>query len=227
MAWRRDFIRSYLERDIPQLGPRIPAETLRRFWTMLAHRHGGLHNAAVIAASLGVDGKTVATYLDLFVDLLLVRRLEPWHQNVGKRLVKSPKIYFRDSGILHCLLGLETWDDLLGHTIAGASWEGFVIENIIAAMPEGGTCFFYRTAAGAEIDLVLELPRQRRWAIEIKRSLSPDLSKGFYLGCADIKATHRRVVYPGNEVFPLDENTLVTPLAEILKELRAKEPPSK
>jgi len=220
MSWRRDFIRTYLERDIPQLGPRIPAETLRRFWTMPAHRHGGLHNAADIARSLGVDSKTVASYLDLFTDLLLVRRLEPWHQNVGKRLVKSPKIYFRDAGLLHCLLGIETMEDLLGHPTIGVSWEGHVIENLIAAMPEGARYFFYRTAAGAEIDLVLELPKRQRWAVEIKRSLAPTLDKGFHLGCEDIRATQRWVVYSGEETYPMSSNTTTIPLAGLMAKLR-------
>ena len=220
MSWRRDFIRTYLERDIPQLGPRIPAETLRRFWTMLAHRHGGLHNAAAIAQSLGVGGKAVASYLDLFVDLLLIRRLEPWHQNAGKRLVKSPKIYFRDTGLLHCLLGLETEEDLIGHPIAGASWEGHVIENLISAMPEGGHCYFYRTSAGAEIDLVLELPKRRRWAVEIKKSLTPTLGKGFHLGSEDINATQRWVVYSGVETYPLNSNTTAIPAIDLMAKLR-------
>jgi predicted AAA+ superfamily ATPase len=218
MRWRRDFIRTYLERDIPQLGPRIPAETLRRFWTMLAHRHGGLHNAATIAQSLGVDGKTVAAYLDLFVDLLLVRRLEPWHENVGKRLVKSPKIYLRDSGLLHALLGIETDEDLLGHPACGASWEGFVIENVISVLPEGAQAYFYRTAAGAEIDLVLQLPKQR-WAVEIKRSLSPAPTKGFHLGCEDLDVAARWVVYPGEESYPLNSGTQTIPLAKLVQKL--------
>jgi predicted AAA+ superfamily ATPase len=145
MRWRQDFIRTYLERDIPLLGPRIPAETLRRFWTMLAHHQSGLLNAAELARSLGVDGKTVASYLDLLVDLLLARRLEPWHSNVGKRLVKSPKVYVRDSGIAHALLGLGSAEQLLGHPIVGSSWEGFVIETLIAASPEGTAANFYRT----------------------------------------------------------------------------------
>jgi predicted AAA+ superfamily ATPase len=156
--WRIDFIRTYLERDIPMLGPRIAAETLRRFWTMLAHHQSSLFNAAEFARSLGVDGKTVVSYLDLMVDLLLVRRLEPWHTNAGKRLVKSPRVYVRDSGIVHTLLGLETFNDVLGHLISGASWEGFVIETVHSTMPDGAQANFYRTSAGAEIDLVLTLP---------------------------------------------------------------------
>lgn len=206
MRWRQDFIRTYLERDIPLLGPRIPAETLRRFWTMLAHHQSGLLNAAELARSLGVDGKTVASYLDLLVDLLLVRRLEPWHANIGKRLVKSAKVYVRDSGIAHALLGLGSTEQVLGHPIVGASWEGFVIETLIAASPEGTAANFYRTAAGAEIDLLLTPPGKKPWAIEIKRSLAPKLEKGFHLACEDIQPTKRIVVYPGEESYPLPGN---------------------
>ena len=161
LACRRNFIRTYLERDIPQLGPRIPAETLRRLWTMLAHVQGGLLNVANLARGLGVDVKTVGSYLDLLVDLLLVRRLPSWHRNVGKRLVKSPKIYVRDTGVCHALLQLETKEDLVGHPVVGASWEGFVIENLISVAPDGTEPCFYRTSAGAEIDLVLSLPGAR------------------------------------------------------------------
>jgi predicted AAA+ superfamily ATPase len=213
--WRQDFIRTYLERDIPQLGPRIPAETLRRFWTMLAHKQSALLNAADFARSLGVDGKTVASYLDLFVDLLLVRRLEPWHANAGKRLVKSPRVYVRDSGIAHTLLGLATLNDVLGHPVAGASWEGFVIETLIAAAPAGTVSAFYRTAAGAEIDLVLTLPGQRIWAIEIKRSMTPKVEKGFHIACGDLAPQRRFVVYPGREAFPLSADTQAIPLQEL------------
>lgn len=213
MRWRQDFIRTYLERDIPLLGPRIPAETLRRFWTMLAHHQSGLLNAAELARSLGVDGKTVASYLDLLVDLLLVRRLEPWHANVGKRLVKSPKVYVRDSGIAHALLGLGSAEQLLGHPIAGSSWEGFVIETLIAAAPDGTAANFYRTSAGAEIDLLLSPPGQKPWAIEIKRSLSPKLEKGFYLACEDLQPQRRIVVYPGQESFPLSNDVTVMSLS--------------
>ena len=213
--WRMNFVRTYLERDIPTFGPRIAAETLRRFWTMLAHRQSSLSNAADFARSLGVDGKTVAAYLDLMVDLLLVRRLEPWHANVGKRLVKSPRVYVRDSGIVHTLLGLETLDDLLGHPIAGASWEGFVVETIHSVMPDGAQANFYRTAAGAEIDLVLTLPGGRKWAIEIKRSLSPKVERGFHHACADLQPERKIVVYPGDEAYPLAETIEALPLRQL------------
>lgn len=220
--WRMDFIRTYLERDIPMLGPRIPAETLRRFWTMLAHRQGGLLNAAEFARALGVDGKTVASYLDLLVDLLLVRRLEPWHANIGKRLVKSPRVYVRDSGLTHTLLGLGSQEDLLGHPVAGASWEGFVIETLAATAPAGTQTHFYRTAAGAEIDLLLTLPGQRLWAIEIKRSLTPKVERGFYQACEDLAPERRIVVFPGYERFPLQHGVEAMPLQTVGKELLDK-----
>ncbi len=203
--WREAFIRTYLERDIPALGPRIPAETLRRFWTMLAHEQGTILNAASIAASIGVSGQTVGRYLDLMVDLLLVRRLQPWASNTGKRLVRSPKVYVRDSGLVHALLGLRNLDAVLGHPVTGGSWEGFVIENLLAVAPAGSRATFFRTSAGAEIDLVLELPPKERWAIEIKRSTAPTLAPGFYNGCADVQATRQIVVHAGAESFPMGQ----------------------
>ena len=206
LAWRQNFIRTYLERDVPQLGPRIPAETLRRFWTMLAHTQGGLLNAASLARGLAVDGKTIARYLDLMVDLLLVRRLTPWHRNIGKRLVKSPRIYVRDSGVVHALLGLGSKEDVLGHPVAGLTWEGFVIENIINTAPESTVTSFYRASGGAEIDLIVTLPGRRPWVIEIKRSLEPKLTKGFYHACADVKPEAKYVVYPGAEQFSLSND---------------------
>ncbi|MEC5291928.1 MULTISPECIES: ATP-binding protein [unclassified Aurantimonas] len=219
--WRQDFIRTYLERDIPMLGPRIPAETLRRFWTMLAHHQSGLLNIAEFGRALGVDGKTVAAYLDLLVDLLLVRRLEPWHVNAGKRLVKSPRIYVRDSGLTHTLLGLTTQEDVLGHPVAGASWEGFVIETLIAAAPEGTTANFYRTAAGAEIDLLLTLPGGRLWAIEIKRSLAPKVERGFHHACEDLNPERRIVIYPGQESYPLKNELTAMTLPDLGHDLLA------
>lgn len=219
LEWRLAFIRSYLERDIPQLGPRVPAETLRRLWTMLAHEQGAMLNAARLAASLGVSGQTISRYLDLMVDLLLVRRLPPWAGNVGKRLVKSPKVFVRDAGIVHALLGIANRDTLLGHPVQGGSWEGMVIEHLLACLPSTGQGFFYRTAAGSEIDLVLELPPSERWAIEIKRSLAPAVSKGFHLGATDIAATRRWVVYPGRETFPLDRQTTAIPLLALMAQI--------
>jgi predicted AAA+ superfamily ATPase len=219
LRWRRDFIRTYLERDIPALGPRIAAETLRRFWTMLAHRQSALSNAADLGRALGVDGKTVASYLDLLVDLMLVRRLEPWHANIGKRLVRSPRIYVRDTGILHALLGLGTMDDLLGHPVAGASWEGLVVETAHATMPDGTEAQFYRSGAGAEVDLVLTLPGGTRWAIEVKRSLSPKVERGFHHACEDLQPERRIVVYPGAEAFPLPNGIEVMSLRQLGQEL--------
>lgn len=203
LALRIDFVRTYLERDIPQLGPRIPSETLRRFWTMLAHEHGGLQNAAKLGSGLGVSGQTVARYTDLLVDLLLVRRLAPAVANVGKRLVRSPRVYLRDSGLLHALLGLRGLDDVLGHPIAGPSWEGFVIENLLRVAPPGTTASFYRTAAGAEMDLVLDLPMRERWALEIKRGRGPTLGRGFHLAREDLRPQRCFVVHSGEERFPL------------------------
>ncbi|MGL6160865.1 ATP-binding protein [Microbulbifer sp.] len=201
--WRENFIRTYLERDIPMLGPRIPAETLRRFWTMLAHGQGGLFNAAQLARGLGVDGKTAARYLDLLVDLLLVRRLQPMHANVSKRLIKSPKVYVRDSGLVHALLGLDSREAVLGHPVAGGSWEGFVLENLLTAAPERSEAYFYRTAAGAEIDLLLKLPGGHLWAVEIKRGLSPRPERGFHQARADLQPQRSFVAYSGEERYPL------------------------
>jgi hypothetical protein len=219
MAWRRDFIKTYLERDIPMLGPRIPAATLDRFWTMLAHLQGSIFNASQIARSLDVSVPTVSKYLDLMTDLLLVRRLQPWAGNAGKRLVKSPKVYVRDSGILHALLNLPVYNDLLGHPAAGGSWEGFVIENLLAASPEHVRPYFYRTSNGAEIDLVLEFAGNVTWAIEIKRNTVPTLSKGFYIACEDIKPAKKFVVFDGTVPFKMSGDVTAIPLRALMKEL--------
>ncbi len=213
--WRENFIRTYLERDIPQLGPRVPAETLRRFWTMIAHVQGGMLNAAQLARGLGVDGKTVARHLDLLVDLLLVRRLPPFHANAGKRLVKSPKVYVRDSGIVHTLLRLDDRDAVLGHPVAGGSWEGFVLENLLSAAPERVNASFFRTSAGAEIDLVLEMPGGKLWAVEIKRGLAPRLERGFHHAREDLKPERCFVVYSGEERYPQAEGVEVIGLREL------------
>jgi predicted AAA+ superfamily ATPase len=218
--WRTDFIRTYLERDIPQLGPRIPAETLRRLWTMLAHQQGGLLNASTLARALAVDGKTVASYLDLLVDLLLVRRLPPWHGNVRKRLVKSPKVFVRDSGLVHTLLGIGDREALLAHPAAGGSWEGLAIESLIAAAPSGTDAYFFRTSAGAEIDLLLKTPGRRKpWAIEIKRGLAPKIERGFHLACDAVRPERRFVVYGGAERFPLSEGVEAVSLIDLCDEL--------
>lgn len=205
-----------LERDIPQLGPRIPAETLRRFWTILAHSQGTPLNAAKLARSLTVDGKTIAKYLDLMVDLLLVRRLQPFHANINKRLVKSPKVYLRDSGLLHTLLRLDDYEDILGHPIAGESWEGFVIENLIRAAPERTEASYYRTSAGAEIDLLLDLGSKHGiWVVEIKRSTAPKVSKGFHHSIDDIKPAKAFVVYAGEERYPKGKDIEAIGLVEL------------
>ena len=221
VKWRHDFIRTYLERDVPQFGVRIPAETLRRFWTMLAHNQGGLLNAAQLARGIGVTGSTVAHYLDLLVDLLLVRRLQPWHRNVGKRLVKSPKIYIRDSGLVHALLGLGKKEELLSHPIVGDSWEGYVVETLLGVAPPGTEASFYRTWAGAERDLVLALPGGRVWTIEVKRGVAPKLERGFHHAIADLTPDKSFVVYNGLERFPLSDHTEAIGLADLARALQA------
>lgn len=203
LRWRENFISTYLERDIPQFGPRIAAETLRRFWTMLAHHQGGMLNVAHLSRNLGVDVKTVQSYIDLLCDLLLVRRLAPWHTNTGKRLVKAPKVYVRDSGLVHALLNIETKETLLSHMVVGASWEGFCIETLLACAPKGVTGYFYRTGGGAEIDLLLTWPGGELWAIEIKRSSAPKVERGFHSACDDLNPSQKWVVYPGQENYPI------------------------
>jgi predicted AAA+ superfamily ATPase len=220
-TWRRAFLRSYLEREVPQFGVRVPAETLERFWTMLAHTQGGLLNAQRIAASLGVTWHAAAHYLDLMVDLLLVRRLQPWAVNAGKRLVKSPKVYVRDSGLLHALLGLPTLDDVLGHPVAGASWEGHALEALLAAAPPSARAYHYRSATGQEVDLVLEFTASRRWALEFKKSTAPQVEKGFHIASDDLGAERRILVYPGSEVWPARGGVEVMPLLGAIDQLRS------
>ena len=222
LRWRQNFIRTYLERDIPQFGPRIAAETLRRFWTMLAHHQSGLLNVAQLARNIGVDAKTAQSYIDLLCALLLVRRLPPWHANIGKRLVKSPKVYVRDSGLVHALLDIETKETLLSHPVVGASWEAFVIENLLACAPASVQGFFYRTSGGAEVDLLLAWPGGELWAIEIKRSLSPKVERGFHAACDDLRPARKLVVYPGSESFPLGHDIQAVPLATLCQQLAEK-----
>jgi len=226
LRWRSDFIRTYLERDVPQFGPRVPAGALERLWTMLAHGQGTLLNASRLASALQVSAPTVQRYIDLLADLLLVRRLPPFFRNVGKRLVKSPKVYVKDSGLVHALLGLKTANDVAGHPVAGASWEGFVIENLLAAAPERTVASFYRTAAGAEIDLLLEIPGHGLWAIEIKRSLSGRPQKGFHIACEDLQPDRQFVVNAGVDQYPIDVSTSaigLPPLLRMLAELTSSE----
>ena len=213
---RESFIRTYLERDVPMFGPRIPAETLRRLWTMLAHNQGTLLNASRLASGLSISAPTVTSYIDLLVDLLLVRRLPPFHANVGKRLVKSPKTYVRDSGLTHALLNIETYEDLLGHPVSGPSWEGFVIENLIAAASGRTLASFYRTAAGAEIDLLLELGGQRgTWAVEIKSGLSAKPQRGFYQALEDVQPARAFVVHAGEDSYPISDDIEAIGLREL------------
>ena len=219
LDWRLDFIKTYLERDIPQLGPRIPAETLERFWTMLAHNQGSVLNASHLARNLDVSGTTIGRYLDLMTDLLLVRRLKPWTANVGKRLIKAPKIYVRDSGITHALLNISDYNSLLGHPVVGGSWEGFVIENIMSVAPSRVQPYYYGTPRGAEIDLVLEFPGGPKWAIEIKRSSAPSISKGFYSACEDINPSRRFVIYSGLESYPMGQDVTAISLPNFMQEL--------
>lgn len=220
LDWRRDFIRSYLERDVPMFAPRLPSETIGRLWTMLAHQQGGLLNQARIASSLGVSNPTIDRYIDLLVDLQLIRRLRPWSTNAGKRLVKAPKVYVRDSGILHGLLELKTRNDVLGHPVCGPSFEGFCIDNLIAAAGAGRTAYFYRTQVGAEIDLVLEKGGRPDIAIEVKRASAPSPERGFSIACDDLKITRRYVVYPGQESFALRNGAQAISLAQLCAELR-------
>jgi predicted AAA+ superfamily ATPase len=208
LAWREAFIATYLEKDIPTLGPRIPATTLRRLWTMLAHNQGELLDQSKLAAALAISGQTVGRYVDLLCDLMLVRRLTAWSGNVGKRLVRTPKVYVRDSGLVHALLGLQNLESVLSHPVAGASWEGFVIEQLINAAPHAQTSF-YRTSHGAEVDLVLEFRSGQTWVIEIKRSSAPTVSKGFYLAAADVGASRKVLVAPVDQPFPMKDGVEV------------------
>jgi uncharacterized protein len=225
LDWRSDFIRSYLERDVPMFAPRMPAETISRLWTMLAHQQGSMLNQAKLASSLGITAPTVTRYIDLLVDLQLVRRLQPYSGNIGKRLVKAPKVYVRDSGLVHALLGLRTWDDILGHPIAGPSYEGFCLENLITAAAQNTQTprrpYYYRTQDGAEIDLVFERAGQPELAIEVKRASAPSVERGFHVACEDLGITQRYVVYPGDETFAMRAGVQAIGLKELAAKLSA------
>lgn len=216
---RKDFIRTYLERDIPMFGVRIPATTLDRFWTMLAHRQGSPLNASELARSLEVSASSVGRYVDLLCDLLLVRRLPPYVANVGKRLTKAPKVYIRDSGFVHSLLGIQDAIQLAGHPVVGMSWEGFVLENILSVLPWRSNAFYYRTAKGAEIDLLIEQADGSLWAIEVKRSLSAKIGKGFYSAYEDIKPAKAFVVHSGEDRYPIAEGIEGIGLRGLMDEL--------
>ena len=221
LRWREDFVRSYLQRDVPMFAPRLPAETVGRLWTMLAHQQGAQLQQARLASSLGVSSPAVDRYIDLLVDLQLVRRLRAWSGNVGKRLVKAPKVYVRDSGVVHALLGLGDANALAGHPVCGPSYEGFCIDNLITAAGPRCTAYSYRTHAGAEIDLLLERGGKPWIAIEIKRSTAPTLSKGFDIACADLGVEQRWVVHPGVDRFPMRHGAQAIGLAALMQTLSA------
>ncbi|MCY3769853.1 MAG: ATP-binding protein [Gammaproteobacteria bacterium] len=219
MEWLEDLVRTYLERDVPQMGFNVPADTLRRLWTMLAHLQGETINFSMLAANLELRRATVKRYIDILSGLLLVRRIEPWHANIKKRLVKAPRHYLRDSGILHRLLGIGDYNTLLSNPVLGKSWEGFVVENIHSVLPRLAETFFYRTAAGAEIDLVIKMPNSQLWSVEIKHGVAPKLGKHYSRTCDDIGATHKFVVYGGDDEFPIGNNVRMVSLPGIMEKL--------
>jgi hypothetical protein len=212
-AWREAFVRTFLERDIPQLGIAIPAEALRRFWTMIAHSHGQVWNASGIGRSLGVSDHTVRRYLDVLAGAFMLRVLPPWFENVKKRQVKAPKVYLRDSGLLHALLRLRTHHDLLGHPKLGASWEGFALEQILAAI-ETRDAYFWATHAGAELDLMV-IDRGRRFGFELKHSETPTVSRSLRAALDDLELSRLWIVVPGGPAWELDDRVAVIPLAEV------------
>ncbi len=219
MEWLEDLIQTYMERDVPQMGFNVSAQTLHRLWTMLAHLQGETINASKLATNLEVRRAKINEYIDILTGLLLIRRVEPWHVNVKKRLIKSPRYYVRDTGILHRLLGIGDYDALLSNPILGKSWEGFVVENIHSVLPRLAEAYFYRTAAGAEIDLVIKMPNREVWAVEIKHGYAPKISKHYSQTCDDIGATHKFVVYGGDDQFPIGENVRMISLPKIMEKL--------
>jgi len=219
IEWRRQLIQTVLERDLPQLGVRIPATALLRFWTMLAHYHGGIWNAADPARSLGVSEPTVRRYLDLLCGIYMVRQLQPWHENLGKRQVKSPKVYVRDSGLLHQLLGVRNTRELLSHPKAGASWEGYALEQILTAV-QPDQAYFWATHTGAELDLLL-LKDGRRLGVEIKRADAPKVTASMRIALADLRLEQLVVLYPGDSHYHLDERISVVPLNAVPSGVRA------
>lgn len=219
LNWRRAFVRSYLERDVPMFAPRMPAETIGRLWTMLAHSQATPLNQSKLASSLEVSTPAVTRYIDLLVDLLLVRRLRPWSGNTGKRLVRTPKVYVRDSGLTHALLDLETWEQVLGHPVAGASWEGFAVENLIAVAGDRRTPYFYRTEDGAEIDLLFERGGTVEMVIEIKRSTAPTLSRGFNLARQALKPREAYLAHGGTDSWPMADGVTAIGLRELMRRL--------
>jgi len=222
MDWLEDLIRTYLERDVAQMGFRVPATRLRRLWTMLAHLQGEPVNYSRLGGNLEIDSKTVSHYIDILTDLLLIRRLEPWFVNIKKRLIKSPRFYIRDSGIHHRLLGIGNHDALLSNPVLGKSWEGFVIENIHSVLPRRAEAYYYRTAAGAEIDLIIKMPSSETWAVEIKYGLAPKLAKHFYQTCKDVDATKKYVIYGGDDEFPIPHDVTVISLLKFMHKLQTE-----
>lgn len=210
--WRLDFIRTFLERDIPQIGFRIPAKTLERFWKMCAHLHGQILNSSKLGESLGLSHHTVRSYVDLFDQTFILRILRPYEPNLKKRLIKSPKTYLRDTGLLHALLGIEGHNDLLGHPVYGASWEGFVMENILSLLPDW-TASFYRSSSGSEIDLILEKGK-KRIAVECKVSTSPTPNRGFWNAMKDLRIREAWIIAPVKETYPLEDGVTVAPLQD-------------
>lgn len=221
IEWRLDFIRTFLERDIPQLGFRTPAKTIERFWRICAHLHGQLLNSSKLGESMRVSHHTVRSYIDMLEQSFVLRVLRPYESNLKKRLIKSPKIYIRDSGILHALLGIETHNDLLGHPVYGASWEGMVIENILSLLPNWKASF-YRTSSGSEIDLILE-KGNKHVAIECKGSTAPNLSRGFWNTVSELELKEVWVVAPVKEAYPIEKGVMVAPPLHLIEHLIAKE----
>lgn len=212
-VWRQQLVHTYLERDLPQLGIMIPATTMLRFWTMLAHYHGGVWNAAEAARSLGVSEPTARHYLDVLSGLFMVRQLQPWHENLNKRQVKAPKVYLRDSGLLHTLLGLVTDREISSHPKVGASWEGYAIEETIKAVrPEAA--YFWATHTGAELDLLL-MKKGRRYGVEVKFQDAPRVTPSMRIALSDLRLQHLTVLYPGDQRYELDRRVSVVPLAEL------------
>jgi predicted AAA+ superfamily ATPase len=222
-AWRRELVRTFLERDVPELGIRVPAAALLRFWSMLSHYHGGVWNAAEFARALGVSEPTVRRYLDLLSGLYLVRQLLPWHENIGKRQVKSPKVYVRDSGLLHQLLGVKSEEELLLHPRCGASWEGFAIEETLKAV-RADDAYFWATHTGAELDLLL-LKDGRRLGVEVKRADAPRLTPSMRAALHDLRLEQLTVLYPGETSYLLADRVTVRPLATVASGARGLFPP--
>jgi uncharacterized protein len=218
-SWRRDFLRTFLERDMPQLGVRVGPEMLRRFWTMLAHYHGQVWNGSEIGGSLGVSHHTTRHYLDLLSGALVVRVLPPWFENIGKRVVKSPKVYVRDSGLLHLLLNLPDLETLQSHPKLGASWEGFAMEQILGLTGERNA-YFWSTQSRAELDLLI-FARGKRWGFEFKYQDAPDMTKSLHLALADLQPERVWIVYPGSKTYPVHDRVEVVHLSKALEHAQA------